>query len=76
MDTNTMTAPQIHIRYEGQSLDISLNDLDVGVLSNDEQIRTAVATHLNVPLTKLRNFAIDRNEATGHLTLRPEAVFG
>jgi hypothetical protein len=73
---NTMTAPQIHVRYEGRSWDIPLNDLDVGTLSTDEQIRTAVATHLNVPLAKLRNFAIDRNEATGELTLRPDAVFG
>lgn len=74
MNTNTVTAPQIHIRYEGRSWDIPLNDLDVGVLSTDEQVRTAVATHLNVPLAKLRGFAVD--EATGELTLRPEAVFG
>jgi hypothetical protein len=72
----TQVAPQIHIRFDGRSFDISLNDLDVGVLSTDNDIRTAVAGHLGVPRVKLETFAIDRNQETGHLTLRPEAVFG
>lgn len=71
-----MESPQIHIRYEGRSLDIDLNDLDVGALSSDTQIRQAVATRLEVSVTKLNNFAIDRNEENGSLTLRPQAVFG
>lgn len=71
-----MESPQIHIRYEGRSLDIDLNDLDIGTLSSDTQIRQAVATRLEVSVTKLNNFAIDRNEENGSLTLRPQAVFG
>jgi hypothetical protein len=68
--------PQLHIRFDGRSFDVDLNDLDVGVLSPDNDIRQAVATHLGVPLNKLQAFAVDRNQATGQLTLRPEAVFG
>jgi hypothetical protein len=68
--------PQIHIRYDGRSIDIPLSEVDVGVLSTDEQIRAAVADNLGVPVGKLRAFAIDRNQETNHLTLRPEAVWG
>lgn len=68
--------PQIHIRYEGRSIDIPLTEVDVGVLSTDEQIRSAVAENLGVPVGKLRPFVIDRNQETNHLTLRPEAIFG
>lgn len=67
--------PQLHIRFEGRSIDVPLNELDVADRSTDDQIRTAVADHLGVPLGKLRAFAIDR-AATGEMTLRPEAVFG
>jgi hypothetical protein len=67
--------PQLHIRFEGRSIDVPLNELDVGDRSTDEQVRTAVADHLGVPIGKLRAFAIDR-AANGELTLRPEAVFG
>ena len=75
-------APQIHVRFDGRSYDIDLNELDVGVLSTDNQIRAAVASHLSqifgheVPAQKLQPFAVDRNRETGHLTLRPEALFG
>lgn len=69
-------APQIHVRFDGRSIDIDLNELDVGVLSNDNQIRAAVAAYLETPVQKLQAFAIDRNRETGHMTLRPEAVFG
>lgn len=68
--------PQIHIRYDGRSIDIPLSEVDVGVLSTDEQIRAAVADNLGVPIGKLRAFVIDRNNETNHLTLRPEAQWG
>lgn len=68
--------PQLHIRFEGRSIDVPLNELDVGVLSNDNQIREAVAANLGVPVAKLRAFAIDKNLESGEMTLRPEAVFG
>lgn len=67
---------QIHIRFDGRSIDVNQSDLDVGINSDDQRIREAVANHLGVPAHKLEAFAIDRNQANGHMTLRPEAVFG
>jgi hypothetical protein len=67
--------PQLHIRFEGRSIDVNLNELDIGDRSTDAQIRNAVADHLGVPVAKLQAFAIDR-AASGEMTLRPEAVFG
>ena len=67
---------QLHIRYDGQSMDLAMENLDIGDLSTDRQIRQAVALHLETPQGKLDDFSIDRNEATGDITLRPQAVFG
>jgi hypothetical protein len=76
MEQQLLANPQIHIRFEGRSFDIDQNELDIGTLSTDAQVRQAVANHLGVPQVKLQAFAIDRNRETGSLTLRPEAVFG
>lgn len=67
---------QLHIRYEGRSMDLSLDQLDIGDISTDGQVKEAVANFLNVPVTKFNAFAVDRNQENGSLTLRPEAVFG
>jgi hypothetical protein len=65
----------VHIRFEGRSLDIPQGDLDIGPASSDNDIKRALARHLEVPEAKLRDYVIDRHE-TGNLTVRPEAVFG
>lgn len=65
----------VHVRFEGCSRDLALSDLDVGVLASDEEIKSALAAHLHVPVGRLRDHVIDRHQ-TGNLTLRPEAVFG
>ncbi len=67
--------PVVHIRFEGRSLDIPQGDLDVGMASSDNEIKRALAQHLEVPESRLRDYVIDRHE-TGNLTVRPEAVFG
>ncbi len=69
------TNPQLHVRFEGHSWDLPLADLDVGFQSTDDQIRTAIAACLDVPMTRLAIYVIERH-ANGNLTLRPEAVFG
>ena len=65
----------VHIRFEGRSLDISQGELDVGAASSDNEIKRALARHLEVPEGKLRDYVIDRHD-TGNMTVRPEAVFG
>jgi hypothetical protein len=67
--------PVVHIRFEGRSVDIPLAELDLGPLSNDADIKTAVARHLEISAPRLRDYVVDRHE-TGNLTVRPEAVFG
>jgi hypothetical protein len=65
----------LHVRYEGRSLDIPLNQLDVGPRCDDVVIKGRLARHLEVPAGTLRDYVVDRHE-TGNLTVRPEAVFG
>jgi hypothetical protein len=65
----------VHLRFEGRSLDIPRSDLDVGASSSDNEIKRALARHLEVSEAKLRDYVIDRHD-TGNLTVRPEAVFG
>lgn len=68
--------PEVHIRFEGRSYDTSFADLDIGDLSSDAEVREKVAAHLEAPPAKLANYEVDRNEETGDITLRPQAVFG
>lgn len=65
----------VHIRFEGRSLDVPQDDLDVGAVSSDSEIKRALARYLETPEAKLRDYVIDRHE-TGNMTVRPEAVFG
>src|SRR5262245_19536905 len=65
----------VHLRFEGRSLDIPQSELDVGDVSSDAEVKTALARHLNVPAAKLRDYVVDRHD-TGNMTVRPEAVFG
>jgi len=77
MNETTQETPQavVHIRFEGKSQDISVSELDIGQTSTDEQIKSAVASFLDVEPAKLENYAIERHE-NGNYTIRPEAVFG
>lgn len=65
----------IHIRFEGRSSDIPFSQLDVGDLSADRDIRTALARYFDVPARKFGPYVIERH-ANGNMTVRPEAVFG
>jgi hypothetical protein len=72
---NRLNTSVVHIRFDGRSLDISQSELDVGSASSDNEIKRALARHLDVAETKLRDYVIDRHD-TGNMTVRPEAVFG
>lgn len=73
--TADQTGPVLHVRFAGKSQDILLRHLEVGPASADDQVRHAVAHHLNVPVARLNGTVIERH-ANGNMTLRPEAVFG
>lgn len=65
---------RLHLRYDGNSIDMSLSELDLGDLSTDTEVRAAVAESQDVPVSKLAGYVVDRND--GDITLRPQATFG
>ncbi|MEM7473813.1 MAG: hypothetical protein AAF483_02400 [Planctomycetota bacterium] len=67
---------KVHVRFDGQSLDFSLHELDLGKNTSDRQVKRAVASRLGLSDRKFHSYVVDRNGRTGDLTLRPQAVFG
>lgn len=65
----------LHIRYEGRSIDLTTEQLDVGAEAPDQDILAAVAHHFNEPVAKLNGMIVDRT-VQGAITVRPQAVFG
>jgi hypothetical protein len=65
----------VHVRFQGQSWDLAFGLLDIGDLSNDRDVRQALARYLDVPARKLVAYVVERH-ANGNITVRPEAVFG
>lgn len=70
------TNRQVHIFFEGNSWDLSFDNIDVGMLSADAEIRNKTAEALNVPAMKIANYVVERNHETEDVTLRPNAIFG
>lgn len=66
---------RIHLRYDGRSWDFAQNELDIGALSSDNDIRLAVSRALAIAPRKLSAYVIERHD-NGNITVRPEAVFG
>jgi hypothetical protein len=78
MTTITAVQPQervVHVRFEGQSRDVSFATLDVSTASSDEAVRQALADHFAVPVQRFAPYVIERH-TTGNMTVRPEAIFG
>jgi hypothetical protein len=65
----------VHVRIAGRSLDVGLNELEIGASSDDRTIKHALSRRLDVPEHALIDYVVDRHE-TGNLTIRPSAVFG
>jgi hypothetical protein len=65
----------VHVRFDGRSFDVPLADLNVAGPGGDNDIKRAVARHLEIPEVRLHNYVLDRHE-TGNVTIRPAAVFG
>jgi hypothetical protein len=65
----------LHVMYAGVSHDLPFAVLDIGDMSTDEQVKQAFANHVDIPVTKLLGYQVDRQE-NGNLTLRPQASFG
>jgi hypothetical protein len=68
-------ARTIHVRLDGRSSDLTFDRLGLTDQSTDEQVKVALARHLEVPARRLVEAVVDRHP-NGNLTVRPEAVFG
>lgn len=68
--------PMLHVRFEGNSQDVALREVDLGDMSDDRAVRAAAARWFEVPEIKFNSFTVDRNRETGDITLRPQAIFG
>lgn len=67
--------PIAHIRFEGQSFDLSISELSVDLATSNDDIKKAAATYLKVQPSRLRDYVVDRHD-NGNVTVRPQAVFG
>ncbi|HJK94856.1 MAG TPA: hypothetical protein RMH85_06200 [Polyangiaceae bacterium LLY-WYZ-15_(1-7)] len=65
----------IHVRFEGRSFDLSPLELRLDAGMSDQTIKERVAQFLDVGLDRMQPYVVDRSP-TGHLIVRPEAVYG
>ena len=66
---------KIHVRYNGISNELALNDLEVAANTPDAEVKTVVANWLDIGEDSFEKYVIERHE-NGDMTMRPEAVFG
>lgn len=65
----------IHVRYNGQSLDIPRQNLRLNGNLSAQAIKQAVAQYLEVGTNQLRDYVVDFRPG-GDIIVRPEAVYG
>ena len=65
----------LHVRFEGKSYELDAIQARVFPGMSDVQIRERVAQALDVGLGRLDGYVVDRSP-TGHVIIRPEAVYG
>jgi hypothetical protein len=65
----------VHVRFDGRSWTVPATTLAISVRADDEEVKRAVAAYLEVAVTELAQYVVERH-ATGNITVRPEAIFG
>jgi hypothetical protein len=65
----------VHVRYDGRSNDIRLDELGLSERSVDAEVFEALARYFDVAPRKFAAYVVERH-ANGNFTVRPEAVFG
>lgn len=65
----------VHVRYDGASYDLPLDELKLSEGASDADVREALARHFDVRVDAFRAYVVERHR-TGNITVRPEAVFG
>lgn len=60
--------PYIHLCFVGSSCDLEFEDIDLSFDADDEQILKACSDWLNLPISKVQNFIVDR-APSGEITV-------
>ena len=68
------TAHVLHFRFEGRSAEMPLESVGLNLQSTDEQIKQALATHLDRSVCALHGYVVVRHRAA--IVVRPEAIYG
>jgi hypothetical protein len=66
----------LHIVYNGEATDYAHEDLDIGVMSTDDEVLTALTVHAGIPRVKLNGFIVNRNMDSGDITVSARALLG
>lgn len=64
----------LHLRVEGKTEDLGLEELGLSVHSTDTEVRRAVAGRFNKPTNYFDGHTVERSDVG--ISMRPAAVFG
>lgn len=64
----------IYVRYNGRSLEIPYNRLDLPERAGDQALKRAVERALDLPANALDEYEVDRYQTA--INIRPQAKFG
>ncbi len=67
--------PMLHLRVNGRSEDLPLDCLGLERFNSSQDVKSAVARHLDMPQTRLKDYTVELHPG-GNVTVRPNAVFG
>jgi hypothetical protein len=65
----------VHVRFEGRSFEVNEKTLDLNTPNDDRAVLRSVARWLGVDPKQMAGYVIDRRPS-GHLVVRPEAIYG
>jgi hypothetical protein len=65
----------LHVRYEGRSFDLDFKELGLHDNASDGQIKSRLASFLEIPQSNLNQYTVDRRP-NGNWVVHPEAVYG
>lgn len=71
LGTNRMV---LHLRFDGRSNEVYLDELELEADSTDSQILRAVEIHFNLPANSLADYVVARTSRA--IIVRPEAIYG
>ena len=64
----------VHVRLDGKSKELALDDLSLTKQSSDDEILAVLAKHLRVDIERFSLFNVERTKE-GNIYLRPDSVF-